>query len=140
MPLSKQCFVDIRKKVVDEGGLKAVVKAMEENEENSEVQRWGCFALLHLLSEESSPWAKMAVDAGGIGLAIAAMNNRPDAATLQRYGCKFLCRLSKANKQNYRVAILDAKGLIPVGEALRIHQNNKHVKQTAQDALAAISK
>jgi hypothetical protein len=133
--------VHIRKKVVDEGGLKAVITAMGANKENKVVQRWGCFALNTLLRVESS-WAGTLVNAKGIDLVIAAMNAHPNHADLQAKGCDFFILLSKAQYgagPDYRKLILDGKGLIPVVEAQRIHRDNPTVMAAVRAAYAAIS-
>jgi hypothetical protein len=119
-------------KVSDEDGLKAVVKAMEQNKEMRMVQRSGCCALeAWLLAEE---WVKRAV-VGCIDRIIDAMNHHPDDSELQEYCCDYLTFVSKAD-QKYRGAILDAK--IPVGEALRIYKDNAQVRVAARKAYKAI--
>lgn len=56
---------DVRKSVVDKGGLAAVLKAMENHKQNELVQSVGFKALFTLLRLESM-WDKVAVDAGSI--------------------------------------------------------------------------
>jgi hypothetical protein len=90
-----------------------------------------------LLDQELSTWAKIAVDVGSIDPVLAAMNNHPAHAVLQFYACCFLCRLSIANK-DYRNRIIDAKGLVPIVEAQRIHKADATVVQAARRAYDAI--
>jgi hypothetical protein len=129
-------FDGVRKMVVEEGGLKAVVNALVVNEEDFEVQLYGCYALRALFWNDSI-WAKAAVDEGGFVLVIAAMNNHPNNANVQKVGCDFFTRLLAADDE-YRNNILDAKGLIPVVEVQRIHKDNAELKLAARKAHDAI--
>jgi hypothetical protein len=128
---------DVRKNVVDEGGLKAVVNAMTDFDQDATVQRSGCFALKALLWEEHT-WAEAVINAGCAGLVITAMNNHANDPELQVHGCEFLSRISKVS-EDYRNMILKDKCLVPIVEALRIHNDNNKVKVAAQHAMKTVS-
>lgn len=159
---SSTSSLDVPKKVMNQGGLAAVIRAMENHEENAQVQYRACRALFVLLRNESSPpttipgccWARAVVDVGSIGLVIAAMNNHADNAKIQIIACDFLSSLAKKKKKKqgnnndgdeeededyyYRNLIVDAKGLGPIVEARRIHKDNAQVKLAARNALKVI--
>jgi hypothetical protein len=66
----------LRKSVVDQGGLKAVVYALEKYPQDPPLQLDGCGAFDFLLTIEFS-WAKAAADSGCIELDVSAMNEYP---------------------------------------------------------------
>lgn len=128
-----------RKTAVDQGGLTAVMNAMKKHKQNTKVQYHVCYALRTFVSLDESPtWAKAAVDAGTIEAVIEAMGNHSDHVELQKEGCMFLTIVARSN-DDYRNMILDAKGLVPIVEALRIHKHNKQIAAEAWKALNAIT-
>ena len=129
---------DVRKAVVDGGGLKAVTDTMQDYPLDGDIQQRGCYALFCLLSGESS-WAESAVDIGCIEAVICAMENLRDDPKVQEFGCQFLCALAKShNGRAYYKRIVAAKGLVAVVEALRIHKDNAIVVRVAGNANQAI--
>jgi hypothetical protein len=131
----------LRKSVVDQKGLKAVVTAMKNHKKNESVQLSGCRVLSRLiLPDEASPttWAKAATDSGCIQLVITAMENHPNHAKIQVCGCMFFWRLSNAH-DDYRNMVLDAEGLVPVVQALRVHKDVAEIKFAARKAFDAVS-
>jgi hypothetical protein len=75
----------LRKSIVDEGGLKVVVNAMVNHQDEARVQEQGCRAL----SSYESSWAKAAADSGGTRLVISAMNKHLNHAEVQVNGATF---------------------------------------------------
>jgi hypothetical protein len=126
----------LRKSVVDQGGLKAVVYALEKYPQDAPLQLDGCGALDFLLSIEFS-WVKAAADSGCIELVVSAMNKHPDDATIQINGCNFLASISSAHA-DCRNTVIQAKGVASVAEALRIHSGNEQVKIATRRALTAV--
>jgi hypothetical protein len=118
-----------RQRIVDEGGLMAVIDAMTCHPKNRDVQRWGCYALQSLLRNGSS-FAEAAAMAGGIDLVISAMNNHLNGngdRELQLDACRFLYRVAKDNEE-FRDKIVQAKGLVAIGEAFRVHDKDANLK------------
>jgi hypothetical protein len=128
---------DVRRSVVTGGGLTIVLNAMDKLKTDRNVQNNGCKALFALLCDEST-WAKKAVDAGCIEVVIAAMENCPHDADLQVYGCKFLIALAQISQDYCCGRIIDAKGLVAVVEAKRIHPEDERVLSEVRRAVQAI--
>jgi hypothetical protein len=126
----------LRKRVVDKDCLKGVAKALENFPQDAKVQVVGCRAIGCLLMHESS-WAEAAADAGCMALVVAAMNKHPQYGKIQTYGCNFLACLSSAHKE-YLNMVTQVKGIVSVGEALRIHSGNAKVKLAARRALIGV--
>jgi hypothetical protein len=128
---------ELRARIVDGGGLVVVMTALKQNQQDARVQQEGVWALSVLL-HYSTTWAIVAADCGCIELVIYAMNNHPDHSEIQMYGCDFLSHLSFGH-WSYRNTIIEARGLVSVVEAMRIHSGNAQVKHAAQRALLSIS-
>jgi hypothetical protein len=97
--------LDMQKKAAidKQGGLSAVIRAMEHHEFDVQVQYRACRALFVLLRKDEScstttTIARAVVDVGSIHLVVAAMNNHPDDATIQICACDFLTALAKKKK------------------------------------------
>jgi hypothetical protein len=68
------------------------------------------------------------------------MNGHPNDVHLQKIWCDFFTLLLNApHADHYRSLIVDAKGLVPVAEAQRIHNDNEQVGLVARDATTAIN-
>jgi hypothetical protein len=119
-------------------GLKVVVYAMENHQDDATVQQNGCRAFANLLPIDSS-WAKAAAaDYGGIRRVMSAMNNHPFHAEIQKNGCYFFARLSSAH-QEYRNKVIEANVAASIAEALRIHIGNEQAMSAVRQALTAIT-
>jgi hypothetical protein len=127
---------NLRKRIVDREGLQVVVKTMQNHQQDVALQSYGCWVFYNLLIKESS-FSKASADSGCIELVILAMNQHPHHVKTQMYGCNFLGLLSFAHDA-YRNMIIQAKGVTPIGEALRIHNGDEQVKLAARLALAAV--
>jgi hypothetical protein len=141
-----------RQRVVDAGGLKAVIRAMKGHPQNRDVQRRACYALQSLVrtgtsssTSTSSSFVRSAVKAGGVKLVILAMNNHlGDAGAgagckeLQLDACRFLHRVAKDSNGKYRAKIVKAKGLVAIGEALRVHGKDEHVRKIVRRSMKVV--
>lgn len=128
----------IRKTVVDDGGLTAMVKVMKSLKRCMGVQLIGCKALLHLVSpDQTTTWAEAVIDAGGIDIVIQAIKGHPENAELQKNGCTFLTTLAKS-QEDYRERIFRANALAVIANILWVHRSNEIVWAEAKEANKAI--
>jgi hypothetical protein len=162
-----------RQRVVNAGGLKAVILAMKSHPQNTDVQRWACYALQslvrkgsssgsHSTTSTSSSFVRSAVKAGGIKLVILAMMNhlgdddgssgggaRAASAAgasgckeLQLDACRFLHHVVKYGSidggKKYRDKIVQAKGLVAIGEALRVHGKDENVRKMVRRSMKVL--
>jgi hypothetical protein len=127
------------------GAPQTIAKAMHQHPGSDVIQECGCVILCYLLSGENRiivnvsgivmpeeyTWAKPIVDVGCVEAVIFAMKSHPYKVNVQYEGCRFLCALAGKSRPNtndvndddvYRQRIIDAQGLVAVGEARRIHQ------------------
>jgi hypothetical protein len=109
--------------------------------------------------EEKKACAKAVVDAGAIPAVILAMENHGTMAKLQQDACQLLGILARTkttktsstsassstssrygddDEYQYRNAIIEAKGLVAIVEARRIHKDDAKVVEQARNAARAI--
>ena len=131
---------EIKRKVVDEGGIKAVVAAMNAYLNNATIQIRGCAALGNIAAlAENQP--KVAA-AKGIEAVVAAMEAHLKYADVQEYlknavvqenGCRALRNIAALAENQPKVAA--AKGIEAVVAAMRRYPKNIEIQQQGYSAL-----
>jgi hypothetical protein len=121
----------VREHAITEG-LPTLLHIMNSNKKEESVQLEGCLALYRLVKQQNPQLvgSKEAVNGGAIECIISAMERFPKSASIQTRGCGFFYCIYK----DYRERIIEAKGLIVIAEAGRIHKDNKTVFTAAQNA------
>lgn len=125
------------KQVVDVGGMKAVISALEKHPADDQVQQKGCRALECLLDTASPGYDEKFVAAGAINLMVDAMINHSDNNDILLSACQVFEILAKDNEA-HRKMIVDDQGLVAVSSVISIPDLANNVKQAAVDAMCAL--
>lgn len=120
------------KDVVDMGGLKMVLKLLQDHTSNQNISKQVCTLLRAIAGNDDVKTS--IVDAGGLGLIVAAMTTHAKQPTVAEQGCAALGSIALRSPPNCS-AIVAAGGVEAIVKAMQIHPDVAGVQKHACLAL-----
>lgn len=116
------------KDIVDQGGLKLVLKLLQEHTKNQNIAKQVCTLLRAIAGNDDVKTS--IVDSGGLELIIAAMTTHAKHSMVAEQGCAALGSISLRNPSNC-MAIVKAGGVDAILKAMQIHKDSAGVQKQA---------
>lgn len=127
---------DHRKKILADGGVKALVGAMKEHPQDAAIQELGCAALRNVGSGADASTKAHISAAGGILVVVHAMRRHSSSVAVQEQGLRALRNLAKDSSGN-KVAIA---GTVPVIiESMQHHLGSEEIQREGCATLRNLS-
>lgn len=118
---------DLAQKVLDAGGLTAVLAALAMNEESIRVMEEATGTLRWLAARD----AKRVLDGGGLEACIRVMENLPQFSWVQMWGCGAMGSFAEVDAKS----VQDLGGFTVVQAAMAKHKDSKEVMRLGTEAL-----
>ena len=132
---------DNQVQVAAEGGIGAILGAMQGHPESEEVQAAGCKALL-ILAVNADNQIKVAAE-GGIGAILGAMQGHPKSSGMQEAGCgalwSLICPRNPSVNADNKVKVAAEGGTDAILGALRGHPGSAKVQAAGCGALTTLA-
>jgi len=122
-------------KVVRSGGVLAILTAMRNNPDKSQVQEMACAAIAGLCKTDAALICRQ----GGIADIVAAMKTHLQVALVQEAACGAIWKLAINSKDEGRERIRRDGAIAAVEASMATHRTNDLIHTYGNDALIALA-
>eukprot|EP00940_MAST-03C_sp_MAST-3C-sp2_P001690 g1690.t1 len=123
------------KRIAKEGGIAAILRAMESHKTSEDVQQQGCGALCNLSVNAENQ--KRIAKEGGIAAILRAMESHKTSEGVQHYGCWALFSFASNAENQKRIA--KEGGIAAILRAMESHKTSEDVQKQGCGALANLA-